>query len=67
MSDIPVDRRTYFPLPHPDPRQSRTCPVCGRQTMTPWYLRRDQMRCVFRRWVCVNCQAHEDISEEESA
>jgi hypothetical protein len=35
--------------------------------LTPWYLRRDQARRVFRRWVCLGCQAHEDVSEEESA
>jgi len=67
MADIPVERRAYFPLPPPDPRQSRTCSVCGRPAMTPWYLRRDRTRHVFRRWVCLNCQAYEDVPEEESA
>ena len=65
--DVPVERRTYYPLPHPDPAQSRPCPVCGRQMLTPWYLRRDRERHVWRRWVCLNCQAHRDLPEDESA
>ncbi len=68
MSDeVPVERRTYYPHPHPDPAQSRRCPVCGRDMLTPWYLRRDRERRVWRRWVCLNCQAHQDLSEEENA
>jgi hypothetical protein len=67
VTEIPVERRTYYPLPQADPRQSRVCSACGRRMLTPWYLRRDQARRVFRRWVCLGCQAHEDVLEEESA
>lgn len=67
MADVPVERRTYFPPPAPDPAESRRCPVCGRQTMMPWYLRRDRERHVWRRWVCLACQAHLDVAEDESA
>jgi len=67
MSEIPVERRTYYPLPQLDAEMSRACPACGLQMLTPWYLRRDRDRRVYRRWVCLNCQAHEDVSEEESA
>ncbi len=67
MADVPVERRTYYPLPHPDPGESRQCPACGRPLLTPWYLRRDRERRVWRRWVCLGCQAHLDILEEESA
>ncbi len=65
--DVPVERRTYYPMPHPDPEQARPCPVCGRRMLTPWYLRRDRERRVWRRWVCLNCQAHQDVPEPESA
>lgn len=67
MADVPVERRTYYPLPHPDPAGSRTCPACGRRMLTPWYLRRDRERRVWRRWVCLACQAHQDLPEDESA
>jgi hypothetical protein len=67
MADVPVEHRTYFPLPKPDPAESRRCPVCGRQMMMPWYLRRDRDRRVWRRWVCLACQAHQDLAEDESA
>ncbi|MGH7264439.1 MAG: hypothetical protein ACREMB_06220 [Candidatus Rokuibacteriota bacterium] len=67
MPDVPTERRTYYPLPQPDPVQSRQCPSCGRLTMTPWYLRRDRDRRVWRRWVCLTCQAHADLPEDESA
>jgi len=67
MPDVPVERRTYFPLPKPDPAEARVCPVCGRRTLTPWYLRRDRERRVWRRWVCLVCQAQQDIPEDESA
>ena len=67
MEPVPVERRTYYPLPRLVPGEGRPCPECGRQTMTPWYLRRDQQRHVWRRWVCVTCQAQQDLPEEESA
>jgi hypothetical protein len=35
--------------------------------LTPWYLRRDRERHVWRRWVCLSCQAHQDLPEDESA
>jgi hypothetical protein len=67
MPDVPVERRTYYGLPELDPAAARPCPACGRRQMTPWYLRRDAARRVFRRWVCTFCQAHEDVPEDESA
>ena len=47
--------------------ERRPCPRCGRHTLTPWYLRRDRERRVWRRWVCVHCQAHQDVPEDASA
>jgi CRISPR/Cas system-associated protein Cas10 (large subunit of type III CRISPR-Cas system) len=67
MTDIPVERRTYFPHQVPADAAERTCPVCGRHTLVPWYLRRDRERHVWRRWVCIACQAHQDLPEDESA
>ncbi|HEY7141528.1 MAG TPA: hypothetical protein VIE44_15605 [Methylomirabilota bacterium] len=67
MPDIPVERRTYFPQAVPAGAERRPCPVCGRLSLVPWYLRRDQRRRVWRRWVCTACQAHQDIAEDESA
>ncbi len=65
--DVPTERRTYYPLPPPDPGTARPCPECGRRTLVPWYLRRDRERHVWRRWICLACQAHEDVREDESA
>jgi hypothetical protein len=67
MTDVPVERRTYFPQAVPAVAERRTCPVCGRSTLVPWYLRRDPERHVWRRWVCTACQAHQDLPEDESA
>ncbi len=67
MRDLPVERRTYFPLAFPDPGEARSCPACGRRAMNPWYLRRDRERRVWRRWVCTTCQAEQDLPEDESA
>jgi len=67
MTDIPVERRTYFPHQVPAAAAERNCPVCGRHTLVPWYLRRDRERHVWRRWVCTACQAHQDLPEDESA
>lgn len=67
MVEIPVERRTYYPLPGPDPERARACPACGRRMLTPWYLRRDPARRVFRRWICLACQVHQDLPEDESA
>jgi hypothetical protein len=67
VPEVPVERRTYFPIPHPGSAEARPCPSCGRRTLVPWYLRRDQTRQVWRRWVCLVCQAHEDRLENESA
>lgn len=67
MPDIPVERRTYFPLAPADPAAARPCPACGRPAMTPWYLRRDRERHIWRRWVCTSCQAEQDLPEDESA
>jgi hypothetical protein len=66
MTDVPVERRTYFPQVPAEAGQ-RPCPACGRLTLAPWYLRRDRQRHVWRRWVCTACQAHQDIAEDESA
>jgi hypothetical protein len=67
MEDIPVERRTYFPISLPASAARRVCPICGRLAMVPWYLRRDRERHVWRRWVCTGCQAHRDLPEDESA
>ena len=67
IENVPVERRTYYPHPSPDPAQARPCPVCGRHHFMPWYLRRDRERRVWRRWVCLACQAHRDLPEPESA
>jgi transposase len=67
VHDVPVERRTYYEHAEPDPTTSRVCAVCGRKTMVPWYLRRDLERRVWRRWVCLSCQAHQDLPEQESA
>jgi hypothetical protein len=67
MGEVPVERRTYFPMAVPAARDRRTCPVCGRHALAPWYLRRDRERRVWRRWVCSACQAHQDLPEDESA
>jgi hypothetical protein len=67
MTDVPVERRTYFPQAVPAGADRRPCPVCGRLTLAPWYLRRDRERHVWRRWVCTACQAHKDLPEDESA
>jgi hypothetical protein len=67
VHDVPVERRTYYEHPEPDPATSRVCAACGRKTMVPWYLRRDLQRRVWRRWVCLSCQAHQDLPEQESA
>ena len=45
MSDVPVERRTYFPLGVPSVSERR----------------------VWRRWVCLDCHAHQDVPEDESA
>ena len=42
------------------------CPRCGRLSLTPWILRRDQERHVWRRWVCIECQFTEERQEDES-
>jgi hypothetical protein len=65
--EIPVERRTYYPHPHPDPAQARRCPACGREMLNPWYLWRDRQRRVWRRWVCLSCQADQDVPEDESS
>jgi hypothetical protein len=67
VHDVPVERRTYYEHAGPDPAVSRACTACGRTTMIPWYLRRDRERRVWRRWVCLSCQAHQDLPEQESA
>jgi hypothetical protein len=67
MTDVPVERRTYFPPAAPGGTDRRMCPVCSRLAMVPWYLRRDRERHVWRRWVCTACQAHQDLPEDESA
>jgi len=67
MTDVPVERRTYFPPAIPAGAGQRLCPVCARLTLVPWYLRRDRERHVWRRWVCTACQAHHDLPEDESA
>jgi hypothetical protein len=67
MTDIPVERRTYFPPASQANGERRVCPVCGRLAMVPWYLRRDRERHVWRRWTCTACQAHQDLLEDESA
>jgi len=67
MTDVPVERRTYFPQVIPAGAERRPCPVCGRLTLVPWFLRRDRERHVWRRWVCTACQAREDLPEDESA
>ena len=67
MPDVPVERRTYFPLAMQPNGDRRPCPRCGRLALTPWYLRRDRERRVWRRWVCVHCQAHQDVPEDASA
>jgi hypothetical protein len=67
MSDVPVARRTYFPLPTPPAAERRPCPVCGRDALSPWYLHRDRERRVWRRWVCLDCHAFRDLAEEDSA
>ena len=68
MTDVPVERRTYFPQPAPPAGAEQSpCPVCGRLTLVPWYLRRDRERHVWRRWVCTACQAHQDVPEDDSA
>ena len=66
MSEIPVERRTYFPLGIPPGAERRPCPVCGRNALTPWTLRRDRERRVWRRWVCLECQAFQDLPESDS-
>ncbi len=65
--DIPVERRTYLPAAVPPGAPRRTCPACGGNALVPWYLRRDRERQVWRRWVCLDCQAHQDLLENESA
>jgi hypothetical protein len=67
MSDVPVERRTYFPLGVPPLTERRACSACGHQTLVPWTLRRDNARRVWRRWVCLDCHAHLDVPEDESA
>jgi hypothetical protein len=67
MTDVPVERRTYFPQAIPAGAERRPCPACGHLTLVPWYLRRDRERHVWRRWVCTACQAHQDLPEDESA
>ena len=67
MHDVPVERRTYYQHPEPDPAASRVCSACSRKMLTPWYLRRDRERRVWRRWICLACQAHQDLPEPESA
>ena len=67
MSDVPVERRTYFTAAAPPSAERHACPACHRVTLVPWYLRRDRERRVWRRWVCTVCQAHQDLPEDESA
>jgi hypothetical protein len=67
MSEVPVERRAYFPPAGTDLGPRRPCPACGRLTFVPWYLRRDRERRVWRRWICVACQADRDLPEDESA
>jgi hypothetical protein len=67
VHDVPVERRTYYQHAEPDPAESRVCGACGRKTLVQWYLRRDLQRRVWRRWVCLSCQAHQDLLEQESA
>jgi hypothetical protein len=67
MAEIPVERRMYFPHTPPLERDRRVCPSCGWSALTPWYLRRDRERRVWRRWVCRHCQASHDLPEDGSA
>jgi len=43
------------------------CPRCHRLTLTPWILRRDRERRVWRKWVCIECQFTKERQEDESA
>jgi hypothetical protein len=67
MTEVPVERRTYFPSAGAVGAERRPCPSCGAPELTPWYLRRDRERRVWRRWVCLRCQAELDVAEDESA
>jgi hypothetical protein len=67
VSDVPVERRTYYRLGAPPVAERRPCPVCGRRGLVPWTLRRDRERRVWRRFICLECQAHQDVAEDASA
>lgn len=67
MTDVPVERRTYLHPPAAPGVERRPCPACGKLALTPWTLRRDNQRRVWRRWVCLECERYQDLPEDESA
>jgi hypothetical protein len=56
----------WLPTRVPPGANPERCPRCGRLTLIPWTLRRDNAtKQVLRRWVCANCQATEERPEPE--
>jgi len=69
MSEDPEDpdKVPWLPSSVLEGATRERCPRCHGLTLTPWILRRDRERRVWRRWVCIECQAMEERLENESA
>lgn len=61
-----LEKLPWLPSSLLDGAVRECCPRCHRLTLTPWILRRDRERRVWRRWICVGCQGSVERSEEES-
>jgi hypothetical protein len=56
----------WLPSEVPPGAKTERCPRCGRDTLIPWTLRRDdRTKVVFRTWVCAECQVLEERPEPE--
>jgi len=56
----------WLPSAVPPGAHAERCPKCGRMTLIPWTLRRDnQTKVLLRTWVCTECQQLEERPEPE--
>ena len=55
----------WLPSHVPPGAKPERCTRCGRLAVIPWTLRRDdRTKAVWRRWICVECQASEERPED---
>jgi hypothetical protein len=60
------EKLPWLPLSLQEGAVRERCPRCHRLALTPWILRRDRERRVWRRWLCIECQFTEERLEDES-